>query len=51
MIQSAFGTYLLSSVLGTFPGDCSRRRPSTGPSRWQILWQVVFPIVRPTLWC
>ena len=49
VIQSAFGTYLLASVLGTVPqgaaggGRAGRRRQVA------VLWRVVFPIVRPTL--
>jgi raffinose/stachyose/melibiose transport system permease protein len=49
VIQSAFGTYLLSSVLGTFPPALLEAAALDGASRWRILWQVVFPIVRPTL--
>jgi raffinose/stachyose/melibiose transport system permease protein len=49
VIQSAFGTYLLSSVLGTFPPALLEAAQLDGASRWRILWQVVFPIVRPTL--
>ncbi len=48
VIQSAFGTYLLSSVLGTFPLALLEAAEIDGASRWQILWRVVFPIVRPT---
>jgi raffinose/stachyose/melibiose transport system permease protein len=49
VIQSAFGTYLLASVLGTFPPALLEAAALDGASRWRILWQVVFPIVRPTL--
>ena len=49
VIQSAFGTYLLSSVLGTFPGALLEAAELDGANRWQILWTVVFPIVRPTM--
>jgi raffinose/stachyose/melibiose transport system permease protein len=49
VIQSAFGTYLLASVLGTFPKALLEAAALDGASRWQILWKVVFPIVRPTL--
>jgi raffinose/stachyose/melibiose transport system permease protein len=48
-IQSAFGTYLLASVLGTFPKALLEAAALDGANRWQILWKVVFPIVRPTL--
>ncbi|MFD6177988.1 MULTISPECIES: carbohydrate ABC transporter permease [unclassified Isoptericola] len=49
VIQSAFGTYLLASVLGTFPPALLEAAALDGAGRWRILWQVVFPIVRPTL--
>ena len=49
VIQSAFGTYLLASVLGTFPRSVLEAAELDGASRWQILWRVVFPITRPTL--
>jgi raffinose/stachyose/melibiose transport system permease protein len=49
VIQSAFGTYLLSSVLSTFPPSLLEAAALDGANRWQILWKVVFPIVRPTL--
>ncbi|MDR2895084.1 MAG: carbohydrate ABC transporter permease [Propionibacteriaceae bacterium] len=48
VIQSAFGTYLLASVLGTFPQALLEAGQLDGASRWQILWRVVFPVVRPT---
>lgn len=49
VIQAAFGTYLLASVLGTFPKALLEAAELDGASRWEILWKVVFPIVRPTL--
>lgn len=49
VIQSAFGTYLLASVYGTFPKEMLEAASLDGASRWQILWGVVFPISRPTL--
>jgi raffinose/stachyose/melibiose transport system permease protein len=49
VVQSAFGTYLLSSVLGTFPPALLEAAALDGAGRWRILWKVVFPIVRPTL--
>jgi raffinose/stachyose/melibiose transport system permease protein len=49
VIQSAFGTYLLASVLGTFPRSVLEAAALDGASRWQVLWRVVFPIIRPTL--
>jgi raffinose/stachyose/melibiose transport system permease protein len=49
VVQAAFGTYLLSSVYGTFPKEVLEAASLDGASRWQILWRVVFPISRPTL--
>ncbi|MFT2817081.1 carbohydrate ABC transporter permease [Leifsonia sp. A12D58] len=49
VIQSAFGTYLLASVLGTFPREILEAASIDGASRFTILWRVVFPITRPTL--
>jgi raffinose/stachyose/melibiose transport system permease protein len=49
VIQSAFGTYLLSSVLATFPPSVLEAAALDGASKWQVLWKVVFPISRPTL--
>ncbi|GAA1989902.1 carbohydrate ABC transporter permease [Isoptericola halotolerans] len=49
VVQSAFGTYLLASVLGTFPPALLEAAALDGAGRWRILWQVVYPIVRPTL--
>ncbi|GAA1545340.1 carbohydrate ABC transporter permease [Actinomadura kijaniata] len=49
VIQSAFGTYLLSSVLSTFPRPLLEAARIDGASRWQILWRVVFPMLRPTM--
>nr|NLD41074.1 carbohydrate ABC transporter permease [Actinomycetales bacterium] len=49
VIQSAFGTYLLSSVMSTFPPALIEAARIDGAGRWTILWRVVFPIVRPTM--
>lgn len=49
VIQSAFGTYLLSSVYGTFPKELLEAASLDGAGRWQILWRVIVPISRPTL--
>ena len=49
VIQSAFGTYLLASVYGTFPKEMLEASSLDGANRRQILWRVVFPISRPTL--
>lgn len=49
VIQAAFGTYLLSSVLATFPSEILEAARMDGASRWRVLWRVVVPISRPTI--
>lgn len=49
VIQSAFGTYLLSSVMAAFPRPLLEAARIDGAGRWQVLWRVVVPVVRPTL--
>jgi raffinose/stachyose/melibiose transport system permease protein len=49
VIQSAFGTYLLASVLSAFPRPLLEAARIDGASRWQVLWQVVVPVIRPTM--
>jgi raffinose/stachyose/melibiose transport system permease protein len=49
VIQSAFGTYLLASVFGTFPKALLEAAALDGAGKWTILRRVVFPNVRPTL--
>ena len=49
VIQAAFGIYLLSSVLSTFPNELLEAAALDGAGRWRILWSVVYPILRPTL--
>ena len=49
IIQSAFGTYLLSSVYRTFPVEILEAARIDGASRLQILWRIVVPISRPTM--
>ena len=49
VIQSAFSTYLLSSVYGTFPKEILAAAALDGASRWTTLWRVIVPISRPTL--
>jgi raffinose/stachyose/melibiose transport system permease protein len=48
-IQSAFGTYLLSSVLSAFPREILEAARMDGAGRLRILWRVVVPVSRPTL--
>ncbi|GAA2082067.1 carbohydrate ABC transporter permease [Actinomadura alba] len=49
VIQSAFGTYLLSSVLGAFPRPLLEAARMDGASKWQVLWRIIVPVTRPTL--
>jgi raffinose/stachyose/melibiose transport system permease protein len=49
VIQSAFGTYLLSSVFAAFPRELLEAAAIDGANKWRVLWQVVVPISRPTL--
>lgn len=49
VIQSAFGTYLLSSVLSAFPREVVEAARMDGANKWQVLWRIVVPMSRPTL--
>ncbi|GHJ36475.1 ABC transporter permease [Streptomyces sp. TS71-3] len=49
VIQAAFGTYLLSSVLGAFPREVVEAARIDGASTWQVLWRIVVPVSRPTI--
>lgn len=49
VLWAAYGTYILSSVMSTFPREVLEAASIDGAGHWRILWQVVFPIVRPTL--
>jgi ABC-type glycerol-3-phosphate transport system permease component len=49
VIQSAFGTYLLSSVYTGFPTELLDAAEVDGAGRWRVLWGVVVPVSRPTL--
>lgn len=49
VIQSAFGTYLLSSVLAAFPRPLLEAARIDGANRWQVLWRIIVPISRPTI--
>jgi raffinose/stachyose/melibiose transport system permease protein len=48
-IQAAFGTYLLSAVLGQFPREILEAAAIDGAGRLRSLWRIVVPISRPTL--
>jgi raffinose/stachyose/melibiose transport system permease protein len=49
VIQSAFGTYLLSSVYAEFPAELLDAAAVDGAGKWRTLWRVVVPVSRPTL--
>lgn len=49
VLQSAFGTYMLASVLGSFPTEVLEAARLDGASRFQILRLIVLPLTRPTL--
>ena len=49
VIQTAFGTYLLSAVLSSFPREVLEAARMDGAGRWQVLWRVVVPMSRPTM--
>lgn len=49
VLHTSFGTYLLASVLGTFPRALIEAAEVDGASRRRVLWQIVVPVVRPTL--
>ena len=49
ILFAAYGTYILSSVMSTFPRAVLEAAAIDGANKWTILWRVVFPIMRPTL--
>jgi raffinose/stachyose/melibiose transport system permease protein len=49
VIQSAFGTYLLTSVYTEFPTELLEAAAIDGAGKWRSLWRVVVPVSRPTL--
>jgi raffinose/stachyose/melibiose transport system permease protein len=49
VLQSAFGTYMLASVLGSFPVEVLEAARLDGASRFQILRMIVLPLTRSTL--
>lgn len=49
VIYSAFGTYMLSVVMSAFPPEILEAAKVDGASTRRILWNVVLPIVRPTM--
>jgi raffinose/stachyose/melibiose transport system permease protein len=49
VIQSAFGTYLLSSVLNAFPREILEAAKIDGAGKVRVLWQIVIPLSWPTM--
>jgi raffinose/stachyose/melibiose transport system permease protein len=49
VLQSAFGTYLLSAVLTAFPREVIEAAEMDGATPWKILWTIVVPMLMPTL--
>ena len=49
VIYSAFGTYMLSVVMSSFPSEILEAAKVDGANTKRIMWNIVLPIVRPTL--
>lgn len=49
VLQSAFGTYLLSSVMTAFPREIIEAAEMDGATPWKILWTIIVPVMMPTL--
>ena len=49
VIQSAFGTYLLTSVFSEFPREFIEAAIIDGANKFQVLTKIIFPISLPTL--
>lgn len=49
VLQSVFGTYLLSSVLSEFPGEITEAARIDGAGSWNMMRYIVFPLTRPTM--
>jgi raffinose/stachyose/melibiose transport system permease protein len=49
VIQSAFGTYLLSSVFSSFPREILEAAMIDGANKLNLLWDIVAPLSLPTL--
>lgn len=49
VIQSAFGTYLLSSTFSSFPKEILEAAMMDGCNKWHLLLRIVLPISLPTL--
>ena len=49
VIQSAFGTYLLTSVFSEFPRELIEAAVLDGSNKFQLLTRIILPISMPTL--
>jgi raffinose/stachyose/melibiose transport system permease protein len=49
VVQSAFGTYLLASVLAAFPRELIEAAAIDGANKWHTLIRIVIPMSWPTL--
>ena len=49
VLQSAFGTYLIASVMSDFPTELLEAAKIDGAGSWRLMKDIVFPLVRPTL--
>jgi raffinose/stachyose/melibiose transport system permease protein len=49
VVQSAFGTYLLTSVLAAFPRELIEAAAIDGANKWHTLFRIVIPMNWPTL--
>ncbi len=49
VIQSAFGTYLLTSVFSEFPRELIEAAVIDGTNRFQLLTRIILPLSLPTL--
>lgn len=49
VLQSVFGTYLLSSVLSEFPEEIVEAARIDGAGSWALMRHIVFPLTRPTM--
>ena len=49
VLSVGFGTYMLSSVLSTFPEEILESAKIDGAGPWRIMRSIVLPLMRPTL--
>jgi raffinose/stachyose/melibiose transport system permease protein len=49
VLQGAFGTYLLASLMATFPQEILEAAAIDGVGRWKALWRIVLPMMRPSV--